>query len=251
MGRAADALVSRLAPGDPLWLDAELAHLGLEAQRDPHAAELELSRIPNDIWKKYEHPLDLFELDLLAFRLHDPSLPARATQIAFANPGTNIPEIAKVRVGDLDRLTGDFKRAVAEYRQAGPLIDPRVTPAQDRAFSITISDYLDDSHRDEAAAKLTEWETRHPMAKFGSDFLLLRARVLLAYGIWDEALCELESFEKTQPDSSFAIDADFYRARALYELGRKDEARKIWNGIVRNYPNHDLAQQCKDWAAKP
>jgi tetratricopeptide (TPR) repeat protein len=156
-----------------------------------------------------------------------------------------------VRIGDLYRLTGDFKSAIAQYQQAAPKIDPRAAPAQDRAYSITISDFLDDSHRDDAYAKLAEWELRHPMAKFGSDFLILRARVLIAYGRWGEALSELESFQKIQPDSSFAIDADFYRARALFELGRKDEARKIWNAIARNYPKHDLALPSKDWAAKP
>ena len=56
------------------------------------------------------------------------------------------------------------------------------------------------------------------MAKFDGDYLLLRARMLNAFGRWSEALVELDSFKNVQPDSPYEIDADFQRAEALDAL---------------------------------
>ena len=43
------------------------------------------------------------------------------------------------------------------------------------------------------------------------------------------------------PDSPYQIPADYHRARALWELGKKDDARKLWQGIAKNFPKHELA----------
>ncbi len=84
------------------------------------------------------------------------------------------------------------------------------------------------------------------MAKFESDFLLLRGRVLIAFGRWREALVELESFEKACPDSPFRIDAAFYRACVLHEIGKKEEARRLWSEIAQNYPRHEMAAASRE-----
>ena len=115
---------------------------------------------------------------------------------------------------------------------------------------MTVNDLIDKNERQEADTKLTDWELAHPMAKFSTDFLLLRSRVLTLYGRWREALVELEAYAATHPDSPYQIEVDFYRGRALYELGKKDEARKIWQAIVKNYPRSEFADQAKEWAAK-
>jgi len=252
-GRLADALLAQGKPvmNDSLWPDVELAHLRLLSQTDPQGTLAQLHQVDGATWKKYERAFDSFELDLLAFRVRDVTLVNRASQIAFLNPNTDLAALAKVRVGDLYRALGRYKEAVAQFQQLGVKIDLRAAPAQDRAYSITVNEMLEKNDRDDAAAKLQEWELRHPMAEFDSDFLLLRGRTLMAFGRWNEALSEFESFEKIQPESSFGIDAEFYRARALYELGHKDEARKMWTGIAQNYPKHELAEESKQWAAKP
>ena len=88
------------------------------------------------------------------------------------------------------------------------------------------------------------------MAKFDSDFLIWRGRVLMARKRWREALAEIESFEKLLPESPYQIDADYYRARALFALGRKAEAHEIFAGIAKQYPQHPLADSSREWAAK-
>jgi tetratricopeptide (TPR) repeat protein len=261
---ATDGQIAKLAvpwlstgpvPDDPLWLPAQLSRLRAMSQDNPKQALDELRRIDPIARQKYAQPFDTLELDILVFGLRDPSVSDLARRIAFENPNSEIQRLAAVRVGDFHRLTGHYPQAIAQYRTVqASIVDEsagRKLPAQDQAYSITIENLIARHRRREALETLQEWELSHPIAKFDSDFLLLRGRALNAFGRWNESLAELVSFENAQPDSPYVIDADFYRAQALDGLGKKDEARKIWNAIAKNYPNNSLAAQCKALAAKP
>jgi len=189
------------------------------------------------------------------FYLRDEGVIARAQQMASQRAGTQLGLIASVRMGDYYRLTGRLKEAVAQYQAAQKKVTEetagRKLPAQDRAYSIAVGEMLANGYRAEAEEKMLEWEANHPMAKLDTDFLMLRSRVLMAYGRWREALAELDSLLQLQPDSPYQIDVNFYRARALYELGQKPEARKLWIEIVKKYPKHGLAAQSSKWAETP
>lgn len=243
------------ASDEPLWLPAVQASLRTLARVNPQAALAQLRGIDPQSRNRYAKQFDILELNILVFFLHDPSAVDVAKRIEFQNPNSDISQYAKVRVGDYFRLTDHYPEAVAQYQDVQKsIVDEsagRKLPAQDQAYSITIKDLLAKNMRTEAGEKLGEWEMKHPMAKFDSDFLLLRGRMLLAFGRWNEALSELDSFKKVQHDSPYVIDADFYRAQALDGLGKKDDARKIWNEIATDYPKHELAAQCKALAAKP
>ena len=237
---------------DPRWLPAEMARLRTLAVTDPKAA---LAALHADTAGRslYEKPLDLFEIDLLVYYLRDPASLSRIQQIGFGLGDTKEGRLATIRLADAYRLSGDVRQATTRYQAAQPS-DPsngRRLPAEDQANSMTVKDLIESDHRDEADAKLTDWELAHPMAKFSTDFLLLRARALTLYGRWRESLSELEAYAATHPDSPYQIEVDFYRARALREIGKKDEARKIWLDIVKNYPHSELAEPSKEWAAKP
>ena len=240
---------------DPLWLPAQVSRIRAMAQDNPKMALDELRRIDPAVRQKYGQPFDVLELDILVFCLRDPSVNDLARRLAFENPNSEIERLAKVRVGDYYRLTGHYPQAAGQYRGVQQtIVDEsagRKLPAQDQAYSITIENLLERDRRREALDMLQEWELNHPIAKFDSDFLLLRGRTLNAFGRWNESLAELDSFKKAQPDSPYVIDADFYRAQALDGLGRREEARKIWNEIAKIYPNSDLAGPSKALAAKP
>jgi tetratricopeptide (TPR) repeat protein len=240
---------------EPLWLPAQLSRLRTLARKDPARALTELRGLDSRARLKYARPLEMLELDLLVFYLHDRSVPDMAKRIAFENPKSDMERFAKIRSGDYFRLAGQYPQAVAQYQEAQKLVGDesagRKLPAQDKAFSVAIRQLLDANRRAEASDKLDEWEMAHPMAKLDGDFLLLRARMLDAFGRWNEALSELDSLEKMQPDSPYMIDVEFYRAQALDGLGKKEEARKIWNDIAKNYPKHELAAQSKTLASKP
>ncbi|MGB8353622.1 MAG: tetratricopeptide repeat protein [Chthoniobacteraceae bacterium] len=242
-------------PDDPLWLPAQLARLRALASSDPKQALAELRAIDPLARNKYALQFNTLELDFMVFYLHDPAVADLANRMAFANPNSDSERIAKIRVGDSYRLAGHYPQAAEQYQSVQKMIvdesGGRKLPAQDQAYSITIKGLIDQGLRREASAQLQEWESKHPMAKLDSDYLLLRGRLLNEFGRWDEALAELDSFKKMQPDSPYCIDADFYRAQAIDGLGRKDEAQKIWNQIAKDYPNHDLAPRSKALAAKP
>ncbi|HWB60740.1 MAG TPA: tetratricopeptide repeat protein [Chthoniobacteraceae bacterium] len=243
------------ASDEPLWLPAQLARLRAMARTNPQAAVTDLRSLDPQARNRYAKQFSMLEINILVFYLHDPSVVDLAKRIEFQYPKSDIAQFAEVRTGDFYRLTDHYPEAVAQYEEVQKAITDesagRKLPSEDQAYSITIKDLITRNLRSDASNKLDEWELKHPMAKFNSDFLLLRGRMLLAFGRWNEALSELESFKKVQHDSPSVIDADFYRAQALDGLGKKDEARKIWNEIATDYPKHELAAQCKALAAKP
>jgi tetratricopeptide (TPR) repeat protein len=256
LGKFAGAwLKENISPKNPLWIDAEVAWLRYIAESDPRRALDELHKLSPETQRDCAAWLDPLELDLLVFYRRDAGAEDRIRQIALRNIGTPIEKLADVRLGDLYRLLGKYKEASAQYLSIQKTVldesESRKLPAQDRAFSITINDFIESGHREAAESKLQEWEFRHPMAKLDTDFLLLRARTWMLFGRWQEALSEIDSFEKMQTDSPYEIDAEFYRARVLYETGQKDAARKIWTQLARDYPKNELAQKSMQWAAKP
>jgi TolA-binding protein len=250
----AGMLLRQMDSSNKFWLPATVAWLRGLAMSNPRQALTELNRMNPNVRKKYSLALDELELEILAFDLRDASIVQRATVMATQFPKSQLARLAGVRVGDYFRLNGQMAEAVAQYRKVQSTIveesEGRKLPAQDRAYSITVTDLLVQGHRDEAEAKLEEWETSHPMAKLTSDFLLLRARMLMQFCRWREALMEMDSFEKLQPDSPYQIDAAFYRAQVLYELGKQDEARKLWTSIYEKYPRHELAEKSRELAQK-
>ena len=258
-GRAAKFAAAWLrknpSPDNPLWLPAQMACLHALAQSDPRKALEEMKRIDPAARKKFARAFFQYELDLLVFLLRNSSAEDLARRIAFESPDSEAATLAKIRIGDLFRLTGRIQPAIEQYRSIQKNVADetggRKAPAQDRACSITVEGLLESGSRSEAADKLREWELRHPMAKFDSDFLLLRARMLLAFGRWTEALTELDSFKNVHPDGSYEIAADFHRAEALAALGKTDEAQKIWGDISTKYPHHELAAPSKARLSKP
>lgn len=235
----------------PTWATARLIAIRTHAAENPAKALSDLAALEPRIRQRFPLSAEPLEMDLRVFYLQDADCAGRLNQIAFQNPNSYLAKLAKIRIGDFCRLQGKIKDAIAQYQVIGIKADDRSLPAQDRAFSIAINELIANNHRSEAMAKLTEWELKHPMAKFDGDFLLLRARTLMFFGRWSEAMLETESFQRIQPESPFQIDAQFLRARVLYERNAKDEARKIWKAIASNYPKHPLAEEAKAWAAKP
>ncbi len=81
---------------------------------------------------------------------------------------------------------------------------------------MTVEDLLDTRHAAGRAGQTDEpGNLRTRCAKFTTNFLVLRARVLSLYGRWRESLAELDAYAATHPDSPYQIDVDYYRARAL------------------------------------
>lgn len=240
---------------DGVWLLTRLASIRAHAQTDVEKAKQEFyslqQSLPPAMQKTYAVEIAEVEMNIIVFCMRDPQGVGRLTQIAFQNSGTEANRTAKIRIGDLYRILGNYKEAAAQYQTLGSKEKEQALAAKDSASSIAVRDLLEKGFNREAQAKLFEWERRRPMVKFDSDYLLLRARTLLALSRWTEALTELESFQKVQPDSAYQTDAQYYMAQILYEKGSKEEARKIWNTFASDYPKHPLTPKAREWAKKP
>ena len=251
-GRFATAwLRSNPSPNSATWLAAQTARIRALAQSDPARALAEVRAIETPAARAaHGRALDHLELELLVFSLRSDEAEAVARRIMKEAAGTPEVRVAAIRLADLRRLQGKIPEAAAMYAALQKTIPDsslgRRMPAQDRAFASSVTDLLDKQQRDEAERRLGEWERARPLAKMETDFLLLRARVLMAFGRWGEALAEAGSLRQISPDGPYQVDADFLRARILAELGRKEEARKIWAEISEKYPRSEWAKPSRE-----
>ena len=232
-------------PRNPLWFPATEIHMRSLAHHDPRKAIEMLHGMDSTARNLHARELAILELELLVLELKDESVPDACKRISVTFPNTDIDLLARICIGDYYRLTERLKEAAEQYQSVEKSIGDESgegkLPAQERAYSISISTLLQKGRKAEASQKLTEWELRHPKTKLESDFLLLRGRLLAQQGRWTEGLMELDSFKKVQSGSPWVIDADYYRAGCLEGLGRKEEARTIWASITKDYPKHELA----------
>jgi tetratricopeptide (TPR) repeat protein len=242
-------------PTNPLWVDAMISSVRSKAQVDPKRALQQLQSVDAATRKQHLRELSMLELELMVFYLKDPASLSVARRVEFDLAGTPEAQLALIRIGDYYRLTDQPEKAEAQYASVQKEIPDetggRKLPAMDRSYSIAVDNLLSGGMRREAEAKLREWELVHPLCKRDSDFLLLQARLLNSFGYWSQALAELDSFKKTHLDSPYEITADFYRAESLDGLGKKEEARKIRSTIVKDYPRHELAKECRQLLSKP
>lgn len=254
--RVAEAYVKKCADQkDPVWADSQVLRIRSLSQTNPQQALVELRQVPPGSRQLHAAKFDQLEADLLVFCLRDLTAVGRLEQMIGTGKDHNTVQLMRVRLGDLYRLNGKYPDAIEKYRAAQKTVADatagRKIPAQDEAFSLSVTEAIADGEREEGQKRLEEWELVHPMAKLNSSFLILRAQWLIQVGRWREALAELDSFRGFNPESPYLADADFYRARALWELGNKDEARKAWAEIFRKYPKHPLAAQSDELARQP
>lgn len=235
-------------PDDRLYIGALIGWLRGLARVDAKAALDEAGKVGTTAIEKYLSELVMFEMDTRTFVMRDDSALAFAKKaIPKFESFPEIVQLIRTRIGDLLRVQGKLKEAEDAYRiiqkNVADESSGRKFAAQDRAYAATVSSLISRGLRSDAETQLAFWEKEHPMAKLQSDFLLLRAQVLLLFGRASEALLEIDSFKALNPDSPFQIPADFYRAKALAELGQRDAAVKIWSFIAARYPKHELAAE--------
>jgi tetratricopeptide (TPR) repeat protein len=231
---------------DPITAKVFAASFYAAAERDPAGAAAALKAVDGGVRQRFAAEFALLEADLSAFYLKDPGAPQRVGGAAFGFGESDTARWLRIRAGDAYRVLGMVPQATEAYRAAAPgRGDDRKTPAQDQAYSLAVADLLADGFRDETLAKLREWELRHPAAKLETDFLLLRAKVLMRFGRWKQAETELDSFLKIRPETPYEVDVDFLRARIWSKTGRAAEARAAWKALASKYPNHPLAEEAR------
>ncbi len=234
------------------WIKAMTMVIQETAKRDPQAAVEQLAGMSVAARAAMGRSADLLELDLRVFGLNDPRLPSVVARLRKSRD-PRLARMAVIRLGDYHLRNNRLDEAARCFAEAVPdhAAIERNALAIDHAHSLAIEELVTHHHLDDARAMIDEWERMRPAARLDGDQLLWRARVLCLAGQWQRALQDLETSLKIRAGSPERIDVVFWQARALYELGRKDEARKLWNTLVKDYPNHERAEAAAQWAKKP
>jgi tetratricopeptide (TPR) repeat protein len=246
----AEAWLAVAKPGGAPWIAALTLAIRETAKRDPQAALARLTGLPPDTRTALGSAADLLELDLRVFALKDPLVVGLASKLAKSGDKA-VANMSQIRLGDYHLLNGRVDEAARCLAAAAPKAAERQAPVIDRAHSLAIEEWLQESRLAEARAKLEAWERQRPAARLEGDQLLWRARVNFLAEDWGRALQDLETSLKIRPGAPEEIDVKFWQGRALFELGRKAEAKAIWNQLNQDYPKHERAEAAKQWAAKP
>ena len=166
-----------------------------------------------------------WRLDLLVFSTHDPWRRWRGC--------SSSPSILDSSTGKLGRdprrrsLPAQRQRRVKRSPRYKALRSHRIPittagrqlPAEDQANAMTVEDLLANGTRQRSHGRTSDgpgsW--RIPMAKFTTNFLVLRARILALYGRWREAQTELEAAFPAHAIRTARTRSrwSYYRARAL------------------------------------
>lgn len=250
--RWAEAWLEVAKPTPGPWTAAMTLALREAAKRDPQAALARLGALAAPARAALGAAADLLELDLRVFLLKDPLVIGLVAKLRKSGDKA-LATMAGIRLGDYQLLNGRTEEAARCYAEAVPVRgeDAGKAPVIDRAHSLALEDLVEGGHRDEARAKLNDWERLRPAAKIDGDQLYWRARVMFLEGEWQRALADLETSLKVRPGSPEEIDVRFWQGRTLYQLDRKPQARVIWNALIKDYPKHERAEAAKAWLEKP
>ena len=249
--RWADAWLEVAKPAPGPWAAAMTLALREPAKHNPQAALARLGGLAAPARAALGVAADLLELDLRVFLLKDPQVISLVAKLRQGGD-KSLATMAGIRLGDYHLLNGRTEEALRCYAEAVPVRgnDAGKAPVIDRASSLALEDLVEGGHRDEALAKLNDWERQRPAAKIDSDQLYWRARVMFLEGEWQRALADLETSLKVRPGAPEEIDVRFWQARTLYELNRKPDARKIWQKLIEEFPKHERAEAAKAWLEK-
>jgi tetratricopeptide (TPR) repeat protein len=224
------------------------------ANRDAKAALERLLALPPTARATLGKTAKSLELDLRVFGLNDPLVVGLATRLSKSSD-KKLARMARIRLGDYHLLNGRIDEAAHWFAKGAPgrgdAQRSNDAGAIDASHALAIEEFITTNHLDEARAKLEEWELLRPAAKIDGAQLLWRARVMFLAGAWPRASQDLQTSLKVRPSSPEKWDVLFWQGRALYALELKEEARMIWNGMVKDFPNHEGIESAKAWALKP
>ena len=246
--RWAAAWLALAKPAEGAWVDAQTRQLRWQARTDPAAALKSLRALPEAARSTLGAQFFRLEMDFLVFALRSPECVTICNQ-TFRDPAN---PLARIRLGDYYRLTGDLNAARDAYAAAADR-SPEVLrkgPTLDRAAALAIDSLLGSNHLSEARQRLESWEMQRPEAKFESDFLFWQARIQAHDGLWLDAVNTLQSSLKVRPSSPEELDVLLWLGRAHFECQHPEEARKIWDDLTRNHPKHESAHSARQWLEK-
>lgn len=154
---------------------------------------------------------------------------------------------AKIGIGDVWRLRGNYDKAAEAYRSAGYIKgDAKMKPAVRKGnLARHAEDYLRRRLFDDAAETLDKWEYEFPADKLEGFSTLIRAKLAMERKQYADAARQAEQLAKVNPRSNYAPELLMLAAKAYTAMGKNDLAQKTLQRVVKYYPESPLAAKAE------
>jgi tetratricopeptide (TPR) repeat protein len=160
--------------------------------------------------------------------------------IARYGKKANVPAVrlARIGVGDVFRVLGDYKKAAEAYTAAGVEDEKAKSfPAIVKGdFARHVEDYLRRGNFQDAEDQLDLWENTMPLCRLEGYSTSLRVRLLLARKQYAAAARLAETLVKVNPASNYAPELLMLAGRAYIKLRQGAAAVAAFKRIIKEYP---------------
>ncbi len=195
--------------------------------------------------------------------------------------GTKKSPLAMIRMGDVERFSGNFDKAKKLYGKAqdyhrrfaninmpilpgkktGPLRsgqpasvgkfetsvhDWQISAVQEATLCITVLSMIEQQALTEAKQTLDQWEMAFPLNKLAGDYPLAESKYYMARQNYKRARRILMEYRKSVDLSNCLPDAMKLEFECLINMGLNKEARDLARIIIKRLPNHPIAQKAED-----
>jgi tetratricopeptide (TPR) repeat protein len=157
--------------------------------------------------------------------------------------------LAQIRVGDVRREQGDYKKASEAYDKAKEmrrLVSHLDDSLKRGELAMTIEAYLRQNEHDAALKKLDLWDWEYPEDKLSGYSSILRAKANYGLKKFDEVIKDLTSLAKVNsgPDvpsrSNYLAEAKYMTGYALLRQKKYKEASETIQRMIDEHPESDL-----------
>ncbi len=194
--------------------------------------------------------LEYFELEL--YRLQDAEAAAEALAKVATAGGKDSADQQRCQAL-LELMTGKPETAkdLLEKHRAALVAKSHATHAV-RANNLLSSfkQHVRTGYYEQAEAALREWVKLQPDALLSGHYALMRGRYLRRIGWHQGAHDLLNKTADLNALAPFLPDMEFERAMALRSLKKPNEAKAVFNRIIKDYPNHPVAERAREELAK-
>ena len=163
--------------------------------------------------------------------------------------------LAQIRIGDIWREQGDYKKALEAYEKAKKM--RRLVGHLDESLkrgelAMTIEAYLRQNEDKAALKKLDLWDWEYPEDKLSGYSTILRAKANYGLKKFDEVIKELTSLVNVNsgPDvpkrSNYLAEAKYMIGYALLRQKKYKEAAETLQRMIDEHPESDLLDKAKE-----
>ncbi|NOX97078.1 MAG: tetratricopeptide repeat protein, partial [Nitrospirae bacterium] len=189
------------------------------------------------------------DLYLYKTKDYDEALKIYKSILSSSSSRQDKARLARVRVGDVYRKKGEYRKAKEIYAQVEKrtIRDMGVKEAliKQGTYFQMIETYLKEDRLEVALKKLKEWEMNFPLAKLSGELPLLYSKYFSRKGDYVRALDELKGLMELNPHTTLRPEAELLMAQVYFHLGKKGEAKELYRKIRKEYPGTPVSRSAR------